>query len=61
MQKEMDTVNMILMMVLCAMIGFAIGNVCGKESMKRIFSTLLDQMLKGIQSAGGKTGDTKGE
>jgi len=59
MGKRMNTVNIVLGMVLCAMIGFAIGNVWGRETMKRIFEGLLDQMTKNLDTI--NSGKTKGE
>ena len=55
----MNTVNIILMVLLSAMIGFAIGNICGKETMKRIFTKLLDDLMKGMKAASeaGKKGE----
>ena len=47
----MSTVNIILMAVLCAMIGFAIGNVYGRESMKKTVATLFDSLTKGLKNA----------
>ena len=47
----MSTVNLILMVVLSVMIGFAIGNVWGKETMKRIFSDLLQKLTEGLKVA----------
>ncbi len=45
----MDTVNIVLMILLSAMIGFAIGNAWGKETMKRVMTGLLDQMIRGVR------------
>lgn len=53
----MDTVNLVLMMVLCAMIGFAIGNAWGKATMKHMFSELLNKLTEGLKLAAGKTPD----
>ena len=44
----MNTINLVLMCILCVMIGFAIGNVWGKETMKRTFSELLKKMIDGL-------------
>ena len=46
----MSTLNIVLMAILCTIIGFAMGNIWGKESMKRIFSSMLDQMTKGLKA-----------
>ena len=47
----MNTANIILMCILCVMIGFAIGNIWGKETMKRTFSDLLKKMIDGLNMA----------
>lgn len=47
----MNTINLVLMCILCAMIGFAIGNVWGKETMKRTLSELLQKMIDGLNRA----------
>lgn len=57
----MDTPNLILSMILCVMIGFAIGNVWGKESMKRTFSELMNHLVEGLKMASGKTENKKEE
>lgn len=57
----MDTVNIVLMIVLSVMIGFAIGNVWGRESMKRTMSGLLEQLTKGISAAAKQREIKKGE
>ena len=50
----MDTLNIVLMMVLCAMIGFAIGNVYGRETMKKTFQSVIDNIMKGLNGAAKK-------
>ena len=60
----MNTVNIVLMVVLAAMIGFAIGNVWGKETMRRIMQGLINQIIDGLKTAAGmnvKHEDKKGE
>lgn len=47
----MDTLNIVLMMILSVMIGFAIGNVYGKETAKKLFQTVIDNIMKGLASA----------
>lgn len=47
----MNTVNIVLMVILAAMIGFAIGNVWGQAKVKSLFSNLLDQLTKGLKAA----------
>jgi hypothetical protein len=46
----MDTLNIVLMMILSVMIGFAIGNVYGKETAKKMFQTLIDSIAKHLGS-----------
>lgn len=47
----MNSINLVLMSILCTMIGFAIGNVWGKEIMKRTLSELLQKMIDGLNHA----------
>ena len=47
----MSTVNIVLMAILCAMIGFAIGNIYGRESMKKTVASLFDSLTKGLKVA----------
>lgn len=47
----MNEVNTILMMILCAMIGFAIGNVYGQNKIKMLIQDLITRMMNGIKSA----------
>ena len=47
----MNTVNLVLMIILSVMIGFAIGNVWGKETMKRLFSETLNKMIEGLKAS----------
>ena len=54
----MDTVNIVLMMILCTIIGISIGNAWGKETMKRTMTGLLDQMIRGAQTAAEKGRNT---
>ena len=51
----MNTPNIVLMCILCVIIGFAIGNVWGKEVMKRTFSELLNKLTEGMKLAAGAT------
>lgn len=53
----MDTLNIVLMMVLCVMIGFAIGNIYGKEAMKKTFQSVIDNIVKGLKGATTKKED----
>ena len=53
----MDTVNLVLMIILSAMIGFGIGNAWGKATMKHLFSELLSKMTEGLKLAAGKVPD----
>ena len=55
----MNTANIVLMIVLAAMIGFAIGNAWGKEAMRRTLSGLLNQLIEGMKRA--SEGGNKGE
>lgn len=50
----MEPVNQILMMVLCTMIGFGIGNAWGKATMKHLFSELLNKLTEGLKLAANK-------
>lgn len=54
---SMDTLNIVLMMVLCVMIGFAIGNIYGKETMKKTFQSVIDNIVKGLKGATTKKED----
>lgn len=47
----MDTPNLILMAVLCVMIGFAIGNIWGREKMKKTFSDLINSLGDSLSKA----------
>ena len=47
----MNSINLVLRSILCTMIGFAIGNVWGKETMKRTLSELLQKMIDGLNHA----------
>ena len=53
----MDTANLVLMIILSAMIGFAIGNAWGKAAMKHLFSELLNKMTESLKLAAGKVPD----
>ena len=55
----MDTVNIVLMIVLAAMIGFAIGNVWGKETMKRTFTELISKLTDGLKLAASQAEQNK--
>lgn len=48
----MNTLNLVLMIVLSAMIGFAMGNVYGQQKMKIIFNSLLDKLANGLKNIG---------
>lgn len=45
----MNTVNTVLMMVLCAIIGFSIGNAWGRYAMKQAFMSLVEEILNGLK------------
>ncbi len=49
----MNTANIVLMVILSVMIGFAIGNVWGKETMKRTIADLLNKLTEGLKLAAG--------
>lgn len=49
----MSTVNIVLMVILSAFIGFAIGNAWGKETMKRTLSNFITQITEGLKTAAG--------
>ena len=51
----MNTVNIVLMMVLCTIIGFTIGNAWGRTAMKKAFMNLLDEITKEIKVRQEKT------
>ena len=55
----MSTPNIILMIALSVMIGFAIGNVWGKETMKKLFSEILNKLTDGIKAAANQQGGKK--
>ncbi len=57
----MNSINLALMIILSAIIGFAIGNVWGKESMKRTISSLLNDLTKGLKLYAKNTQDKKEE
>ena len=56
---DLNTVNIVLMVVLAAIIGFAIGNSYGQAKMKMIFNNLLDKLTKNMKAI--VDPDTKGE
>lgn len=60
-QIELDTINIVLMIILSVMIGFAIGNVYGRASMKQIMTDLLNQMIDGAKKSSITAQRTKGE
>lgn len=47
----MTTVNIVLTCILCTMIGFAIGNIWGKETMKRTMSQFLNKLTESLKVA----------
>ena len=49
------------MIILSVMIGFGIGNVFGRNSMKQIMTDLLNQMIDGAKNAASKAKEHKGE
>ena len=51
----MSTVNIVLMSVLSLIIGFEIGVICGKESMKKILSNMLKEFMKMASNVPAKT------
>ena len=55
-EKGMNTINMVLMIILSVMIGFAIGNIWGKETMKRTFAELISKLTEGLKIAAESTG-----
>ena len=55
----MNTVNIVLMIVLAVMIGFAMGNVYGQQKMKMIFNDLLNKLTNGMKVIAGT--EEKGE
>ena len=57
----MGTVNIVLMCVLFAMIGFAIGNAYGKAVMKKTFSDLLQKLTEGLKLAASAEAEKKKE
>jgi len=54
----MNEVNTVLMMILCAMIGFAIGNVYGQNKIKMLIQDLLTRMTNGLKSSDAKRTDS---
>lgn len=52
----MSTVNIVLMTVLAAMIGFGIGNAYGQQKMKIILNDLIKKFMDGL---GVKKGEEK--
>jgi len=57
----LDTVNIVLMVVLSAMIGFAIGNSWGRYAMKQMIINLLTQFIGKAQKAASQDETQKGE
>lgn len=57
----MNTANIFLMVILSAMIGFAIGNIWGKETMKRTMQELLNQIISGMKTVSNKKEEKRGE
>lgn len=57
----MNTVNIVLMIVLSAMIGFAIGNSWGRYAMKQMINNLLTQFIGNAQKAASQDATQKGE
>lgn len=56
----MNQVNTILMMILCVMIGFAIGNVYGQNKIKMLIQDLITKMGNALKTeAAKKTDQTK--
>ena len=56
----MNQVNVILMMILCTMIGFAIGNVYGQNKIKMLIQDLITKMGNALKTeAAKKTDQTK--
>lgn len=45
----MDTLNLILLMILSAIFGFAMGNVYGQQKMRMMLSDLLNQLTDHIR------------
>lgn len=46
----MDTINIVLMIVLSAIIGFAAGNAWGKETMRRLYISFIDHITDGMKA-----------
>ena len=60
----MSTVNIVLMIVLSAIIGFAMGSAYGQAKMKLIFNQMLDKLtlhLKGLKDSKDKGGSDTNE
>lgn len=45
----MSTANIVLLAILSAILGFAIGNVYGKESIKRTIAIMLTQLTENLK------------
>ena len=54
-RRKMSTVNIVLMSVLSLIIGFEIGVICGKESMKKMLSNMLKEFMKMASNVPAKT------
>lgn len=50
----MSTVNIVLMVVLAAIIGFAMGNTYGQAKMKVLFTDLLNKLTDNMKAVAGK-------
>lgn len=48
---RLSTVNIVLMMILSVMIGFGIGNIYGKEMMKKTLSDMIKTFIASIEKA----------
>ena len=52
----MNDVNVVLMMVLCTMIGFTMGNVYGQNKIKSLIQDLITRMINGLKQEQQKPG-----
>ena len=50
-EMRLSTVNIVLMMILSVMIGFGIGNIYGKEMMKKTLSDMIKTFIASIEKA----------
>ena len=55
----MNTVNIVLMVILSAIIGFAAGNVFGQTKMKMIFNDILNKLTEGMKAVANRKEEAK--